>query len=121
MGSGAGRVPPGPREGLSPRPGRDESGCGLFLGLSSGPEAMEGDAVSDKLPERPDLDQLRRRAKELRDAARQGDPAAQARFARHHSPGHPAAISLATAQLVIVRELSFSSWPRLKAAIDVET
>ena len=32
--------------------------------------------MSDSLPERPDLDQLRRRAKELRDAARRGDAAA---------------------------------------------
>ena len=59
--------------------------CGLFLGLSSGPQATEGDAVSDSLPERPDLGQLRRRAKELRDAARQGDAEALERLARHHS------------------------------------
>ena len=29
--------------------------------------------MSTSLPERPDLDQLRRQAKELRDAARRGD------------------------------------------------
>jgi len=40
--------------------------------------------MPDSLPERPDLDQLRRRAKELRDAARRGDAAALERFARHH-------------------------------------
>jgi ankyrin repeat protein len=33
--------------------------CGLFLGLGSGPQATEGDAVPDSLPERPDLGQLR--------------------------------------------------------------
>ena len=43
--------------------------------------------MSDSLPERPDLDQLRRRAKELRDAARRGDAAALERFARHHPLG----------------------------------
>jgi hypothetical protein len=32
--------------------------------------------VSYPLPERPDLGQLRRQAKELRDAGRRGDPAA---------------------------------------------
>jgi ankyrin repeat protein len=81
---------------------------------------MEGDAVSDSLPERPDLDQLRRRAKELRDAARQGDVAALERFARHHPSAPGGAVRLAAAQLVIARELGFSSWPRLTAAVDAD-
>ena len=76
--------------------------------------------MSDSLPERPDLDQLRRRAKELRDAARRGDAAAWERFARHHPSARQDAVSLAAAQLVIARELGFSSWPRLKAAIDAD-
>jgi ankyrin repeat protein len=74
--------------------------------------------MSDLLPERPDLGQLRRRAKELRDAAQRGDAAALERFARHHPPARQGAVSLADAQLVIARELGFASWPRLKAAID---
>ena len=76
--------------------------------------------MSDSLPERPDLDQLRRRAKELRDAARRGDAEALERFARHHPSAPPGAVSLAAAQLVVARELSFASWPRLKAAIDAD-
>ena len=40
---------------------------------------------SDPLPARPNLDQLRRRAKELRDAARTGNPAALA----GSPPTHP--------------------------------
>jgi hypothetical protein len=40
--------------------------------------------MSTSLPEHPDLDQLRRQAKELRDAARRGDPAALDRVGRHH-------------------------------------
>ncbi len=74
--------------------------------------------MSDSLPERPDLSQLRRRAKELRDAARRGDPAALERFARHHPSAPQGAVSLAAAQLVIARELAFASWPALKAAVD---
>jgi ankyrin repeat protein len=71
------------------------------------------------LPERPDLDQLRRQAKELRDAARRGDPDAVERFARHH-PGAPqGTVTLAAAQLVIAREAGFASWPQLKAAVEV--
>jgi hypothetical protein len=49
-------------------------------------------------PERPDAGQLRRMAKELRAAARAGDPAA---------------VSLSAAQLVVAREHGFASWPRL--------
>ena len=74
--------------------------------------------MSDSLPERPDLGQLRRQAKELRDAARRGDAAAVERFGRHHPAALRGAASLASAQLVIARELGFASWPRLKAAID---
>jgi ankyrin repeat protein len=74
--------------------------------------------MSVPLPERPDLDQLRRQAKELRDAVRRGDPAAAERFGRHHPAALQGVASLASAQLVIARELGFASWPRLKAAID---
>jgi len=50
-------------------------------------------------------------AKELRDAARRGDPSALEWFARQHSSARQGAVSLATAQLVIARELGFASWP----------
>jgi ankyrin repeat protein len=76
--------------------------------------------MSDSLPARADLDQLRRRAKELRDAVRRGDTAASERFARHHPAARQDAVSLAAAQLVIARELGFPSWPQLKAAIDAD-
>ena len=76
--------------------------------------------MSDLLPERPDLDQLRRRAKELRDAARGGQLEARERVARHHPLGDRGEITLAVAQLVIARELGFSSWPVLKLAVDAE-
>jgi ankyrin repeat protein len=74
--------------------------------------------MSESLPDRPDLAQLRRRAKELRDAARAGDPAALARLAAHHQVAGQPRLSLAAAQLVIARELGFPSWPRLRAAVD---
>src|ERR1700740_1133307 len=76
--------------------------------------------MSDSLPERPDLDQLRRQAKELRDAVRRGDAAAGERFGRHHPAALQGVASLASAQLVIARELGFASWPRLNGAIDTE-
>ncbi len=74
--------------------------------------------MSEFLPERADLSQLRRRAKELRDAARRGDAAALGRFARHHPAAPHGAVTLAAAQLVIARELGFASWPALKIAVD---
>ena len=74
--------------------------------------------MSASLPERPDLGQLRRQAKELRDAARRGDPGAVERFARRYASAPQAEVTLAAAQLVIARELGFSSWPQLKAAVE---
>jgi len=77
--------------------------------------------MSTSLPQRPDLDQLRRQAKELRDAARNGDPVVLARVTRQHPSAPVEDLSLAAAQLVIARELGFSSWPTLKAAVDAAT
>ncbi len=64
------------------------------------------------LPERPDAGQLRRMAKELRAAARAGDPGAVQRL-RNHVDADPATVSLSAAQLVVAREHGFASWPRL--------
>jgi len=75
--------------------------------------------MSRSLPDRPDLDQLRRRAKELRAAAQAGEPAARNRFAAH--VGAPAEVTLSLAQLVIAREYGFASWSKLKAAVDVHS
>ena len=52
------------------------------------------------LPERPDLDQLRRRAKELRDSAEAGESHATERLAAYGPPRS----TLAAAQLAIARE-----------------
>jgi ankyrin repeat protein len=76
--------------------------------------------VPDPLSQRPDLGQLRRRAKELRDAARAGDAGAVQRLARHHPAPPPGPVRLAAAQLVIARELGFPSWPRLTAALEAD-
>jgi ankyrin repeat protein len=74
--------------------------------------------MSTSLSEHPDLDQLRRQAKELRDAIRLGDPVAAERLARQLPTDRQGDFGLAAAQLVIARELGFSSWPKLKAAVD---
>jgi ankyrin repeat protein len=76
--------------------------------------------MPNPLPERPDLQQLRRRAKELRDAARAGDPAAVTRIAAQHPAARPETLSLAAAQFVLAREHGYPSWPALRAVIDAE-
>ena len=76
--------------------------------------------MSDSLPERPDLGQLRRRAKELRNAARAGDAAALERLARHLPTPPAGPVRLAAAQLVIARERGFASWPALIAALEAD-
>jgi ankyrin repeat protein len=74
--------------------------------------------MSASLPTRPDLGQLRRQAKELRDAAHRGEPGALDRVTRNYRPASEGPLTLAAAQLVIARELGFASWPRLKAAVE---
>lgn len=70
------------------------------------------------LPDRPDLEQLRRQAKELRDAARRGHPTALDRV-RRHVPAGP--VTLSAAQLAIAREHGFQSWPRLRTEVEART
>ena len=71
------------------------------------------------LPTRPDLNQLRRQAKELKDAARAGDPDAVERLRPYLSAGTQATLSVA--QRAIAHEFGFSSWPRLKAEAEART
>jgi ankyrin repeat protein len=72
---------------------------------------------SQALPPRPSLDQLRRRAKELRDAARSGDPAALARITAHTPAARSGTVTLAAAQLATAREHGYPSWPQLAAEV----
>jgi ankyrin repeat protein len=65
------------------------------------------------LPARPDLEQLRRQAKELLRAAREGDGAARERIAAVADRQ-----TLAGAQLALAREYGFASWPRLKREVE---
>lgn len=76
-------------------------------------------------PFRLNLEQQRKRAKELLKALRAGDAAALQRFRTHH-PGAaasgadamPGLARLSEAQLVIARELGLASWPKLKAHVE---
>src|SRR5690348_7795284 len=68
--------------------------------------------VMSALPGRPDLDQLRRQARELLRAAAAGDEEALRRI--RAVPGRQ---TLSAAQLAIAREHGFASWPRLRAEV----
>jgi hypothetical protein len=65
-----------------------------------------------ELPFPPDLDQLRRQARELLRAAARGEPDALARL---HAVSDR--VVLSAAQLAVAREYGFRSWPALKAAV----
>jgi ankyrin repeat protein len=73
------------------------------------------------LREHPDLNQLRRQAKELLDAYRAGDANAVAEVTHHYHGADPATFALHDAQLVLARAYAFESWPKLKAFVDGAT
>src|SRR5689334_7269514 len=68
--------------------------------------------------ENPDLDQLKRQAKELLDAYRASSPEAVAEVTAYHRTATPEAFALHDAQFVLARSYGFESWPKLKAAVD---
>jgi hypothetical protein len=66
-----------------------------------------------QLPARPDLDQLRRQARELHRAAQGGNARATRRLQQVSGTA-----TLSAAQLAVAREYGFASWPRLKAGAE---
>jgi ankyrin repeat protein len=80
---------------------------------------MPGSSLPTRaLPERPDLDQLKRQAGDLLAAFRAGEPDAASEVTAHYGGADPATFALHEAQLVLARAYGFASWPRLKAYID---
>jgi len=78
------------------------------------------------IPDRPDLSQYRKQAKELLHAARAGESSALARIYKHHPRLHELTpeemrnhkLALADAQLVIAREHGFASWPAFQNQVE---
>jgi ankyrin repeat protein len=72
------------------------------------------------LPVRPDLDQLKRQAKELLGSVRSGDPAAIEELNHFHpDPPSPNEAKLSDAQLALARSYQAPSWMRLVQACDL--
>ncbi|HYH17154.1 MAG TPA: DUF1835 domain-containing protein [Azospirillum sp.] len=75
-----------------------------------------GRTARPEVPFRLDLDQQKKRAKELLRGLRAGDPAAVARL-RAQRPHAADGVKLADAQFVVARELGCPDWARLKAHV----
>ena len=79
------------------------------------------------LPDRPNLEQLKKQAKALLHAAQAGDAVALERFAALPSFAHkpaempPRDLALHDAQSVIARELGFVSWNALREEVEART
>jgi len=71
-----------------------------------------------RMSEHPDLDQLKRQAKELLRAFLAGETEAVAEVNAHYGQADPATFALHHAQLVLARSYGFESWPKLKAYVD---
>jgi ankyrin repeat protein len=70
------------------------------------------------LREHPDLNQLKRQAKELLAAFTSGDANAVAEVDAHYRGANAAKFALHDAQLVLARSYGFDSWPKLKAFVN---
>ena len=71
-----------------------------------------------RMREHPDLEQLKRQAKELLRGFASGDTNAIADVNAHYPSASPTEFALHDAQLVIARSYGFESWPKLKAYVD---
>lgn len=71
-----------------------------------------------RMREHPDLDQLKRQAKELLRDFLASDPQAVAEVHAHYRAPVAAPFALHDAQLVLARSYGFESWPKLKAYVD---
>jgi ankyrin repeat protein len=71
-----------------------------------------------RLPKQPNLEQLRKQAKDLLAQYRAGDPAAIAEIQQFERSPNPTSFALNDAQRVLARAYNFASWSRLKAFVD---
>ena len=75
-------------------------------------------ALTRSLPDKPSLSQLRKQAKELLKAYRDGDRAAVTEVERFERKPEPAQFALADAQRVLARAYGFASWTKLKQHVE---
>jgi ankyrin repeat protein len=73
--------------------------------------------MKKQLPERPDLEQLKKQAKDLLEAVHAGMPEALVRIGREERE----TFALNDAQRILAREYGFESWPKLKLHVETRT
>jgi ankyrin repeat protein len=71
-----------------------------------------------RLPEHPNLEQLRKQARDLLERYRSGEEAATAEVHRFELNPDKNTFALHDAQRVLARAYGFASWPKLKAFVD---
>ena len=71
-----------------------------------------------RLPRQPNLEQLRKQARDLLHEYRAGEPAAVEEVRQFERHPDPAAFALHDAQRVLARAYGYQSWARLKAFVD---
>jgi ankyrin repeat protein len=82
------------------------------------PGSLRYPAPTRRLPPHPNLEQLRKQAKDLLEQYRSGDSAAVAEVQRFERRPDPSAFALNDAQRVLARAYGYESWPKLKAFVD---
>jgi ankyrin repeat protein len=75
-------------------------------------------APTRRLPPHPNLEQLRKQAKDLLEQYRSGDPGAIAEIQNFERNPDPSTFALHDAQRVLARAYGYESWPKLKAFVD---
>ena len=79
---------------------------------------MKQNLPTRRMHAQPDLEQLKRQAKQLFAAVQAGDSAAVSIVNAHYDSAQAATFALHDAQPVIARSYGFASWPKLKAYVD---
>ena len=84
-------------------------------------ESLPYRAPTRRLPSTPNLEQLKKQAKELLEEFRSGETAAVAEVRQFERAPDPGNFALNDAQRVLARAYGFASWPKLKAFVDGAT
>ena len=79
---------------------------------------MKQNLPTRQMRQRPDLEQLKRQAKELLRDLVAGEAEAAAEVNAHYRAADTSKFALHDAQLVVARSYGFESWPKLKAYVD---
>jgi ankyrin repeat protein len=81
-------------------------------------QTLARSAPTRRLPQQPNLEQLRKQAKDLLEQYRSGDSPAIAEIEKFESTPDPSTFALNDAQRILARAYGYESWPKLKAFVD---